>query len=124
MDDIKEYYPILEEVIKEKRLNNFWLICGQSEFKPVFKSRDEIIEKIKKKADQFKGLDIANIVILFKPSSDIDRYKIILSIHIVVYKIDDKGMFNTNYSVAVNLTITYTKDELNKNHFTIDELML
>ena len=48
MDDIYKYYPVLEEVIKEKGYNNFWLICENTEFKPMFMSREEIIERVKK----------------------------------------------------------------------------
>ena len=122
MDDIKEYYPVLEEVIREKGLDDFWLICGKSEFKPIIMPREKIIEKVKKKVDHFKGLSIANIVMLFIPISELDRHKIILSIHIYIHKINDKGLFDTGNYDTVKLSVTYTKDELNNNHFTIDEL--
>ena len=42
MDDIKEYYPVLEEVIKEKGLDDFWLICGNAKFKPIVISKEQI----------------------------------------------------------------------------------
>ena len=129
MNDIKTYYPVLEEVIKEKGLNNFWLMCGNAEFKPIIMTREKIIEKIKKRADQLKGLYrqsfVANIVMLFHPLSDLDDpdpNKVIFVIHIYVYEINEKGLFGVEKYDTVRLAIRYTKDELNENHLTIDEL--
>ena len=125
MDDIKEYYPVFEEVIREKGLKNFWIICKNTEFKPIVMSKEKMREKVKKKAEQLKGLSIANITMLFYPLSYLDNpdpNKRIFIIHIYVYKINDKGEFDTGIKDTSKLSITYTKDELNNNHLTIDEL--
>ena len=62
---------------------------------------------------------------LFYPISELDDPdpdNVIFVIHIYVFKINDKGLFDTDGYDTMGLSIRYTKNELNKNHLTIDEL--
>lgn len=125
MDKIETYYNTLEEVIKEKKLNNFWLIYGKSEFKPILLTREQIKKKVKEKKDQFKNKYICNVKLLFSlvdNFNNLDKNKKVFMIHIYIYKINEDGVFDTGFRDTWTLSILYNADELKNNHFTFDEL--
>ncbi len=126
MVNIKDYFITLNEIISEKKLDNFWIICGQKEFKPIHIPRKKIEKIIKEKAKDYRGKYLANIKLLFQPIKDwdkLDSNEWIFTVIIHIYKVSDDGLINTSIYDVWESNIFYNKKELNENHFTFNELM-
>ena len=67
MVDIKDYFITLEEVIKEKNLENFWIICGQKKFKPLNITKEDIQKMLKENIEEYRGKYLARITFIFFP---------------------------------------------------------
>ena len=62
--DIETYYNKLKEKIDDKELNNFWIICKRTDFKPIKnKNKKEIRNYINERLQYYKNKNIANIKI-------------------------------------------------------------
>ncbi len=126
MDNIKDYFITLKEVLSEKKLEYFWIICGQKKFKPLNITRKEIQEVLKENVDSFRGKSLAEIRFIFAPINEWniqrDKHGRVLTISIYIYEVNEKGLIDTNIADVWQCNIFYNKKELDENHVTIDEL--
>ncbi len=126
MVDVKDYFITLEEVIKEKNLENFWIICGQKKFKPLNITKEDIQKMLKENIEEYRGKYLARITFIFFPLSEWniqrDKHGRILTISIYIYEVSNEGLISTSISDVWQCNIFYNKKELSENHITIDEL--
>lgn len=119
---VEKYYNKLKDMIDEKELKNFWLICGRSDFKPIKNiTKSELKKYIKTKSQFYRDKNIANISFVFKQNFN-ETADWIFVIKIYIYTISDDGDFGDDSSDTWSLIILYNANELDNNHFTIKEL--
>jgi hypothetical protein len=123
-NNMEEYFTKLKEKIKEKELNDFWILGDRSDFKPIKNANKKSIKKmLKEKSQYYKNKHICNVKLIFKSGikfSKIDEEEWIFSIVINVYNIEDDGELDTDDTSL--LMINYDSDELLNNKFTLAEL--
>lgn len=126
MSSTETYFNKLKDKLSEKDLNDFWIICGRSDFKPIKNiKKKEMQNYIKTKTQYYAGKNLANISIVFRPRVNFNTLKDsdwLLTIKIYIYNISSDGEIDTDESDTWSLIILYNKDELNDNHFTLNEL--
>ncbi len=134
MDDFLDYYEKLQDKISEKEINNFWLICDRADFKPIKNmTKDDIQKYILNKVQYYRGKTLANIRFIFKSNTELKKHTnketgllddnaTILIIKIYIYFINNEGEIDYDDANTWSLVVSWTKKELNNNHFTIDEL--
>lgn len=127
MSDIENYYNKLKEKINDKELNDFWVLCNKTDFKPFQKnvSKTAIKKLIKEDIDNFSKKYLANISIVFKPKINFDKIKPddkILTIKIYIYLVSKDGKIDTSIADTWSLTIHYSLNELENNKFSMTEL--
>ena len=121
---MEEYFNKLKDKIKEKKLNEFWILSDRSDFKPIKTTNEKSIKKmLKDKSQYYKNKHICNVKLIFKSNikfSKIDEEEWIFSIVIDVYNIDEDGKLD-NDDISL-LTIYYDANDLINNKFTLAEL--
>lgn len=73
----------------------------------------------------YKDKNFINVGITFRPCIKFDKLKEndwILAIQIYIYKVSDDGKIDYDTSNTWRLVINYTKNELDNNRFTLNEL--
>ena len=134
MDDFIDYYQKLQDKISEKEINNFWVICDRIDFKPIKNiSKVDIQKYILGKVQYYREKTLANVKFIFESDTKLKKHinsktgllddsALVLTIKIYIYCINNDGKIDYDDSNTWSLVISWTKDELNNNHFTIDEL--
>lgn len=120
---VEKYFNKLKDMVDEKELKNFWIICGRNDFKPIKNTtKSEMKAYLKTKPQFYRDKNIANIGLFFRRSFS-DSAKWIFVIKIYIYAISDDGDIDYDSANTWSLVILYNSDELNNNHFTIKELL-
>lgn len=111
-----EQFNELKNKICENKLNNFWLVCGRSDFKPFIGiSKKNIIKLISDKSLYYKNKNIANISIIFRPNINFDEIKEddwVLSVQIIIYNINNDGVIDYNIGSTWMLSVDTTKKRI------------
>jgi hypothetical protein len=122
MDQFNE----LKDKVENKKLNNFWLICGRSDFKPFLDTtKKDIIKFISDKLQYYKNKNIANVSIIFRPKINFDKINDddwVFSIQITIYNINNNGEIDYNVGSTWMLSIETSKKEFLENKFVLKEL--
>ena len=94
-----EYLKSQQNDLKEKKLNDFWVLCDTDVFKPIKNLSEEQVEKIlKDDPDKYGKRKIANIRIAFYPSKKAIKTKdilirfVIVVMNIKLLKLDTKAI--------------------------------
>lgn len=120
---VEKYFNKLKDMVDEKELKNFWIMCGRNDFKPIKNTtKSEMKAYLKTKPQFYRNKNIANISLVFRPSFS-DSAKWVFVIKIYIYTISDDGDIGYDSANTWGLTILYNANELNNNHFTIKELL-
>jgi phage pi2 protein 07 len=108
--------------LKEKKLNDFWVLCDTDVFKPIKNLSEEQVEKIlTDDPEKYGKRKIANIRIAFYPSKKAIKTKdILIRFVIVVMNISSKG--ELKISNQKTLCINYDVDDLNIRKFKISDI--
>jgi hypothetical protein len=115
-----EYLTNLEKDLSNKKLDDFWVICD-NDFKAIKKSKTEIKQTLKEKANIYKNKKIANIRI-FINKKGLNNQDWIFAIKITVYEINENGAIDTTMNSTWGVYIKYSEDELNQNKFKVNAL--
>jgi hypothetical protein len=115
-----EYITNLEKDLSNKKLDDFWVICD-NDFKAIKKSKTEIKQTLKEKANIYKNKKIANIRI-FINKKGLNNQDWIFAIKITVYEINENGAIDTTMNSTWGVYIKYSEDELNQNKFKVNAL--
>lgn len=116
-----EYLSDLEKDLSDKKLDDFWIICDDSDFKAIKKSKTEVKKILKEKANIYKNKKIANIR-LFINKKGLNTQDWIFAIKITVYEINENGAIDTTINSTWGVYIKYSEEELNKNKFKVNAL--
>lgn len=117
---MEEYLINLEEDLKKKKLDDFWVICDD-EFKAIKKTKVEVKKTLKEKSDIYKNKKISNIR-LFINKKGLNDKSWIFAIKITIYEIDEKGAIDTTINSTWGVYIKYSEEELTKYKFKVNEL--
>jgi hypothetical protein len=83
---MEEYLDKLENDLSNKKLDDFWVLCDDSEFKAIKKTKTEIKKTLKEKSDTYKNRKIANIRLFFN-NKGLNNQSWIFAIKITIYEI-------------------------------------
>jgi hypothetical protein len=121
-----EQFNELKNKICEKKLNNFWLVCGRSDFKPfIGTNKKDIINFISDKSQYYIDKNIAKIILIFRQNINIDELNDgdwVFIIKIAIFNIDDNGKLDSGIGSTWMLVIEYSKKEFIENKFALKEL--
>lgn len=117
-----EYLKTERELLVEKQLTEFWVLCDTDVFKPIKRLSEEQVEKIlMDDPEKYGKRKIANISIAFNPSKKAIKTKnMLISFVIVVMNISSKGELKT--SNQKTLRINYDVDDLNIRKFKMSDV--
>jgi hypothetical protein len=121
-DKIIEYLKSERDILREKKLTGFWILCDTDAFKPIKGlSETKVKEILLSDPEKYGNRKIASIDIVFNPSKKAIKTKdILISFVIVVMKIGSKGeLKSTNQK---NLRINYNIDDLNIRKFKMKDI--
>ena len=119
---MEEYLTKLEKDLSDKKLDDFWVFCSNSdEFKAIKKSKTEIKMTLKDKVDIYQNKKIANIR-LFTRKAGLNDQSWIFAIKITVYEIDKEGRIDTTSNSTWGVYIRYSEEELSKHKFKVNAL--
>jgi len=124
MNDV--YLEELRDKLLNKDLDNFWIACYKTEYKPLKISKDELLDTINKNINKYVDKHFANIKIGIK--KNIKNYDInhkeIFVIRIIIYTIDNKGKFKKDDIEQWGSVIKYDLFDLLENKFTLKDLYI
>jgi hypothetical protein len=119
---MEEYLTKLDKDLLDKKLDDFWVLCSNSdEFKAIKKSKTEIKKTLKEKVNLYQNKKIANIR-LFIRKNGLNDSSWIFAIKITIYEIDNEGKIDTTINSTWGVYIKYNEEELSKNKFKINAL--
>lgn len=126
MTSFEIYFNKLNDMLHKKDLINFWILPERSDFKPIKNvSKKKMQQYLRTKPQYYNGKKIANVNIVFKPGVKFDKItpkEKIFFVKIFIYIIDEEGKIDYDDDNEWMLMISYTKNDLNVNHFTLKEL--
>lgn len=116
----------LKDKIDKKKLNEFWLVCGRSDFRPLIDmNKKDIIKFISDKIQYYKNKNIAKIILIFRQKINVDELNDddwVFIIKITIFNIDDNGKLDSGIGSTWMLIVEYSKKEFIENKFTLKEL--
>jgi hypothetical protein len=118
---MEEYLDKLENDLSNKKLDDFWVLCDDSEFKAIKKTKTEIKKTLKEKSDTYKNRKIANIRLFFNKKG-LNNQSWIFAIKITIYEIDSEGKIDTTINSTWGVYIKYSENELSHNKFKVNAL--
>jgi hypothetical protein len=119
---MEEYLTKLDKDLTDKKLDDFWVLCSNSdEFKAIKKSKTEIKKILKEKVNLYQNKKIANIR-LFIRKNGLDDSSWIFAIKITICEIDNEGKIDTTINSTWGVYIKYSEEELSKNKFKVNSL--
>jgi len=119
-DKDKEIYEKLKAMIKEKDVEDFWIMCDNKTFSPIKNmSTTNMIKTLKEKASIYGGRKIASISIIPKHNKVFDSD---LIIHISIYQIETDGTINKKPNTTWGLKYHYKVEDMNVMKFSMSQL--
>jgi len=118
---MEEYLSNLEQDLSDKKLDDFWVMCDDSDFKAIKKSKSEVKKILKEKAESYKNKKIANIRLFFNKKG-LNNQDWIFAVKITIYEINENGNIDTTSNSTWGVYIRYSEEELNKNKFKVNAL--
>ena len=114
-----EFFDKLCKMLEEKHLKSFWLPCDVKTFKPITgKSTPEIHQMLKEKKSIYGGRKIAAVSL-----NTTKRNKIIFSVKISIFEIEEDGTINRKEYSNWGLKYNYHIEDMLVFKFTITNIM-
>ena len=120
------YLEELREKINNKNLDDFWIACYKSEYKPLKITKQELLETINKNVNRYIDKKFANIGIYIKKG--IKNYDVnhdnVFAIRITIYTIGENGKFLKGRLYQWCCLIKYNLFDLLERKFTLKDLYI
>jgi hypothetical protein len=118
---MEDYLEKLKNLIEKKNIKSFWVFTNNDEFKPIKKTKKDIIEKLKKYPNKYGSQNIANVTITIRLNG-LKKNDWIFAIKIDIYEIDENGLINQSPNDTWSLLLKYNSDELSNRPFDMNDI--
>jgi hypothetical protein len=118
---MEDYLEKLKNQIEKKNIKSFWVFTEYDEFKPLKKTKKDIIEKLKKYPKKYGSQNIANVTLTVRING-LKKNDWIFAIKIDIYEIDENGLINQSPNDTWSLLLKYNSDELTERPFNMDDI--
>lgn len=120
MDPSLETYLIdLQRKLKERELQEFWVMADRADFKPIKAKMDDIEKLLKDKVQYYRNKRIAQVHCYVNPSLLQKRDMFVMSIKVMICEISDDGDLDHAHGSTYGLRVNFYPEDFTKIKFTL-----